>query len=263
MSKNVPAYPIVHVTIRPDGSAHVNVAGRHVDYPPDNPDETRVRILAYAVEVAKNLGRGVRVRSSEPQGTYELVVTPSGDVELLEPATARPKADPPTTPRTRVVQVGNRQPAAAPQPAPTATSAPVAVLPDPPAPEPVDSTVLIARTTATVTFSTGDVAVIGPAAIVGRKPAASDTEWNGIQLVTIHDPTRQVSRVHCSIAWRGGRLVVTDRGASNGTAITRPPAGRYELEREASAELLDGDVLHLGPSVHGVVTVATPAGGTR
>jgi hypothetical protein len=262
VTKNVPAYPIVHVTVRADGSAHVNVAGRHVDYLPDNPDETRLRILAYVVEVAKDLGRGVRVRSSEPQGTYELVVTPSGDVQVLEPATARTKAEPPTT-RTRVVQVGSRQPAAAPQPAPPATSAPVAVLPDPPAPEPVDSTVLIARTTATVTFSTGDVAVVGPAAIVGRKPATSDTEWNGIQLVAIHDPTRQVSRVHCSIAWRGGRLVVTDRGSSNGTAITRAPAGRYELESEASAELLDGDVLHLGPSVHGVVAVATPGGGTR
>lgn len=275
MTSNIPGYPVVYVTVQPDGSAHVNVAGRHVDFPAGDPEATRVAVLAYAVDVAKGLGRGVRVHSSEPEATYDLGVHPGGEVEVLEvpaPRKPDPLARPQVVTPARSAGLGVGAPPVVP-PAPPRSAPPVApptapvppaatvpaVAPLVPAPAPSevdDPTVLIHRPTATLTFSTGAVVRIGSPAIIGRKPAHGDTDWPGAQLVSIEDPARKISRVHCAIAWRAGHLVVTDRGSTNGTAITRGDVDRYLLDIDTPVELFDGDLLHLGTSVDVAIAVA-------
>ena len=66
----IPNYPVVHVTVQPDGSAHVNAAGDHQNYPPGSVDATREQVLAYAIAVATRLGRGVRMTTVDPDGAF-------------------------------------------------------------------------------------------------------------------------------------------------------------------------------------------------
>ncbi|MEO5536051.1 MAG: FHA domain-containing protein [Pseudolysinimonas sp.] len=272
----LPGFPIVYVTVSPDGSAHVNVTGRHVDFPAGDPEATRLAVLAYAVDVAKGLGRGVRVHSTEPDGSYKIGVHPGGTVEILDPEPARAKAEPNTRPQipepARATGLGVGAPPvtpparprlAPPASAPAAPPAPVAPAPaaaplvPPPAPSDIDDpTVLIHRPTATLTFSTGNIIRVGAPAIIGRKPSHADTDWPGAQLVSIEDPERKVSRIHCAIAWRAGHLVVIDRGSTNGTAVTRGDAQRHLLDIDTPVELFDGDMLHLGTNIDVAIAVA-------
>lgn len=263
MNQKIPTFPVVHVTVHPDGSAHVNVAGTHVDYPAADLEVTRAEVIAYAVNVAAGLGRGVRMTTTDPAGQWKLGVYPDGEVVDLEPAPAKGRGV------TRKLQ-----------PAPSATTRPAA-------PSPSDSTVVLERApelttprtalppstrrapradgtpVATLKFSTGDVAIIGDPAIIGRSPESSaDTSGQAgtVQYVTIHDKERNVSRAHLDVAWVRGRLVATDRGAGNGTVVVRP-TGRYPLEPGKAFEIQHGDVLEVGTVVTCDVAVSYLQGG--
>ena len=109
---------------------------------------------------------------------------------------------------------------------------------------------------ATLKFSTGDSAIIGPPAVIGRNPSARVADAAGAQLAVINDPSRTVSRVHADVSWIGGKLTVSDRGAGNGTALTRKPGSRVELTPGKPYELRDGDVLHIGTDVTCTVAIA-------
>ena len=85
MPPRIPTYPVIHVNVAADGSAHVNVAGDHRDYPAGPIDTTREQIIGYAVEGAARLGRGVRMTTVDPAGQWRLAVFPSGEVEPLDP----------------------------------------------------------------------------------------------------------------------------------------------------------------------------------
>ena len=84
----IPSYPVVHVTVHRDGSAHVNVAGDHRNYPAGDLQETRAQVTAYAIAVAARLGRGVRMTTSDPDGEWKLGVYPDGEVVDLEEGSA-------------------------------------------------------------------------------------------------------------------------------------------------------------------------------
>ena len=117
---------------------------------------------------------------------------------------------------------------------------------------------------ALLTFSTGDTAMIGPPAIVGRNPGSVVPDPGGSQLVVVSDHSRTVSRAHADIGWKGETLTVSDRGAGNGTAVTRPSQGRFELTTGEPYELLDGDLLQLGTDVTCTVAIsAVGEGETR
>jgi FHA domain len=244
----IPSYPVVHVTVQPDGSAHVNAAGDHQNYPAGDVDGTRERVLAYAIAVAARLGRGVRMRTVDPDGEWRLGVYPDGEVVDLAPAPPKGRTAKVSTPRPRGVAVREG---------------------DPPAPPKESSTVVLERTTertviaprvprqprrpgtpvATLKFSTGETAVIGPPAIIGRNPGAHAADVGGAQLIIVSDRSRTVSRMHADVAWVGGKLTISDRGAGNGTSITRPAKGQFDLNPGKPYELLDGDILHIGPDV--------------
>lgn len=215
----IPSYPIVHATIQPDGSTHLNAAGDHQNYPPGELTQTRERVKAYAIEVATRLGRGVRLTTTDPDGQWRLGVYPDGEVIDLAPAALKGRAAIKPNPLR-----GSNVPRAA-----TATPK--------------------ASPAATLTFSTGDTVIIGPPALVGRRPEAGADDPRDVQLVTINDIERNVSRTHASIRWVDGRLVVTDRGAGNGTAVARQSDPQQDLEAGKPYELQTGDLVRLGTVV--------------
>lgn len=256
----IPNYPVVHVTVQADGSAHVNAAGDHQNYPAGDVDETRERVLAYAIAVATRLGRGVRMTTVDPDGEWKLGVYPDGEVVDLAPT--------PPKGRTAAKASTPRQSAGA-----VLVGEPPAL---PPAPPKESPTVVLERTTertviaprvprqprqpgtpvATLKFSTGETAIIGPPAIIGRNPSAHAADAAGAQLIVVSDRSRTVSRMHADVAWVGGKLTVSDRGAGNGTSITRPAKGQFDLTPGKPYELLDGDLLHIGPDVTCAVAIS-------
>jgi len=253
----IPSYPVVHVTVHPDGSAHVNVAGDHRDYPAGDLEQTRAQVTAYAVAVATRLGRGVRMITTDPHGEWKLGVYPDGEVVDLAPAPARgrPAARAGSVPR-RPGTTAEAEPALVRESTTVVierTNEPTAVRPratrevPPPAVTPV----------ATLRFSTGDTAIIGPPAVIGRNPTSVVSDPGGSQLVVVSDHSRTVSRAHADVAWIGGKLTVSDRGTGNGTAVTRRSNGRVELVRGEPYELLDDDVLHFGTDVTCTVAISS------
>lgn len=83
----IPNYPVVHVTVHPDGSAHVNAAGDHQNYPAGDVDATRERVLVYAIAVATRLGRGAPDDHRRPKQQMEARRLP----RTAKSSTSRPR----------------------------------------------------------------------------------------------------------------------------------------------------------------------------
>lgn len=240
MPARIPTYPVIHVNVAEDGSAHVNVAGDHRDYPAGPIETTREEIISYAVEVAARLGRGVRMTTVDPDGQWKLAVFPSGEVEPLEPPPTRGRGR--ATPTVKIdvdelagVTVLRPPPPIPPMPAApvrTAARAPVAVL----------------------RFTTGDVAHITDRAILGREPESARAAAEGWQQVEVIDTSKTMSRAHAELTWSDNRLLIRDRGSGNGTAVRRP-SGDVELRPDEQFELHSGDTLIFGPIVSATVTI--------
>lgn len=241
MPPRIPTYPVIHVNLAADGSAHVNVAGDHRDYPAGPIDATREQIIRYAVEVAARLGRGVRMTTLDPTGEWKLAVFPDGEVEPLELAPTRGRGRSAPTVKIDVDELAGVTVLRAPSPIPpmppgpsrTATRVPVAVL----------------------RFTTGDVAHITERAILGREPevaqAAADDGWQQVEVI---DTSKTMSRAHAELTWSEDRLLLRDRGSGNGT-IVRRPSGDVELRADEPFELRSGDTLIFGPIVSATLTI--------
>lgn len=244
----IPNYPVVHVTVQADGSAHVNAAGDHVDYPAGDIAATRERVLDYGIAIAARLGRGVRMTTVDADGEWKLGVYPDGEVVDLAPAPAKGRS---------AIKPGKPQP----KPAAPPKELPTVVLE-----RMTEHTVIAPRLNrrppqpgtpvATLKFSTGETAFVGPPAIIGRNPGAHVADAIGTQLIVVSDQSRTVSRMHADVAWTGAKLTVTDRGAGNGTSITRQGKGHLDLTPGKPYELSDGDLLHIGPDVSCTVAIA-------
>lgn len=243
MPPGIPTYPVIHVNIAVDGSAHVNVAGRHLDYPPNRIEDSRSQIAAYAVEYAKGLGRAVRMTTVEPTGESRLAVFPNGDIQLLEPTAKRGRRKPAPTVAIATDQIHDLTVLAPPRPS----------RPTPPLPHRT-----AARTpVATFRFTTGDVAHVTDRAIIGREPeAARDAVAESWQQIEVIDTSKTMSRVHAEVTWSGDRLLLTDRGSGNGTTVRRPH-GDVKLRSSEPFELRNGDTLIFGPVVSATLTITT------
>lgn len=237
----VPAYPVIHVTVAADGSAHLNLAGEHRDYPAGDVERTREQIIAYAAQVAAGLGRGVRMSTVDPGGNWQLAVFPDGDVQALEPASTRRRRGR-GTPTVRI-------PAAEPSgtPAPAAAHTPAPATPAPPSRRPV----------ARLKFTTGDVAEVADRAIIGREPeSAHETAWAGWQKVAVVDDSKTMSRIHAELRWDAGRLWVSDRASGNGSSVRRADGESAPLRPGEAVELHDGDTVGFGPVIGATVTIS-------
>lgn len=281
MTVQIPTYPVVHVNLQADGRAHLNVAGKHVDYPPAELEETRAAVIAYAVELAIRLGRAVRMTTTDPDGEWKLGVFPDGEVVDLHPAAAKGRG----TARPSILDTQPPAPRLPPAATPPAIVVidPAPVIPAPFVPPPLRSapdvvpeialetelehdTVMIRHVPAPVaslSFSTGDAVAIGTTAIIGRKPQAAAKDPLDAQFVTLEDPERRLSRTHADVGWVGEKLMLTDRGAGNGTDVTRG-SSKATLQAGKPYELHHGDRVHLGGAVTCTVTIGQPPrGATR
>jgi len=203
----IPNYPVIMVDVRADGSAHLNVAGRHVDYPAGDVTETRTAVIAYAADLARSMNRPVRMTTSGPDSIWKLAVHPNGTVTDLTAENAKPTR----RPRTPLEQ------------RPSAAAVPIA----------------------TLTSSTGEVARIRAATLLGRQPTAQGGK-NTDELLTVDDGTRTISKTHARVEWRDGALWITDHQSANGTIVDRPGQNPVNLTAGQPYQLIAGDVLRLG-----------------
>lgn len=254
----IPSYPVVHVTVHPDGSAHVNAAGDHKDYPAGDVDETRERVLIYAIAVATRLGRGIRMTAVDPDGEWKLGVYPDGEVVDLAPLPANRRSSTKARAPRSAVLIG--VPPTSPPSRPKASPTVVLESDNQRAARShagAGRTRQLATPVTTLTFSTGDTAVIGPPAIIGRNPGSVVSDAGGTQLVIVTDHSRTVFRAHADVAWVSGKLTLTDRGAGNGTSVVRQAGRPVDLTPGDPYELLDGDVVHVGTDVTCSVAIVT------
>ena len=240
----IPNYPVIMVDVRADGSAHLNVAGRHVDYPAGDVAETRTAVIAYAAGLARSMNRPVRMTTSGPDGTWKLAVHPNDTVTDLSPDSAKAKRrrrtvlEQPNTAASGTTTTIELTPALVPalvversdfvEAAPLVQRPPVAALP-----------------TATLTFSTGAVARIRAATLLGRRPAAGADECTD-ELLAVVDDSRTISKTHARLEWQDDRLWITDRHSANGTVIDRPGQNPVGLTAGQPYRLIAGDVVRLG-----------------
>ena len=203
----IPNYPVIMVDVRADGSAHLNVAGRHVDYPAGDIAETRTAVISYAADLARSMNRPVRMTTSGPDSIWKLAVHPNGTVTDLAAENAKP----------------NRRPRTPLEQRPLGAAVPIA----------------------TLTFSTGVVARIRAATLLGRQPTAQGAE-KADELLAVDDGTRTISKTHARLEWRDGELWITDRQSANGTIVDRPGQNPVNLTAGHHYQLIAGDVLRLG-----------------
>ncbi|GGC17648.1 FHA domain-containing protein [Cellulomonas carbonis] len=91
----VPHFPRITVTIHPDTSAEVTIQGISYPVPPtgDVVSARQAAIGVVALRAASALGRPVRVTATDPEGSWPLIVHPSGYVDGVEPTPGRAAAN--------------------------------------------------------------------------------------------------------------------------------------------------------------------------
>jgi pSer/pThr/pTyr-binding forkhead associated (FHA) protein len=231
---NVPHYPVIYVDLRADGSAHLNLAGRHIDYPPAPLADTRTAITRYATDIAVTLGRPVRMNSTGRDGTFTVAVHPTGTVTDLTTSTP-----------------------------PTQRPAPPAPTPAPPTAHPadVDAIQLVSTRRAapivTLTLDTGGSVTIAHSALIGRHPLPSPDNPTE-QLIQVRDATRTLSKTHFRIHHTQDRFTITDQGSANGTTLHRADAPPRHLRPHQAYDLRDNDVIAAGEVTFHVTVTHRP-----
>jgi hypothetical protein len=152
----VPNWPVVHIALGGDGTLRVD--GEDVVLEPGA--DSRTSALNHAAEMARQLGRAVRVDAQEPDGTvFRLIVDENGEVDEAGPAVLPPTSRRRTSGRWRD-KIGNfrHRTASSPSsavdqhvPPPVGASTDLARMPDgdadhlpaiPPVPTPEQATIL-------------------------------------------------------------------------------------------------------------------------
>lgn len=247
----VPPYPVIHVTVAADGSAHANVAGRHDDFHSAELTDTRQAVIGYAATIAAELRRPVRMKIVDPDGEWNVAVEPNGNV-IEDPHAAARRARPrkaPTTGATPTQQIPRGPVPPIPPAEPVASAWAAPETPDE-YEEPDPYTRLAERKrpvvpTARIHASTGESGAFTTTALIGRRPSPEPGEAVEL-LLTTDDGTRQVSRTHLRLEWDEGALWATDQAAANGTLIERTGAAIVELTPWKPYRLQSGDVAVLG-----------------
>ncbi|AWB88134.1 FHA domain-containing protein [Mycetocola zhujimingii] len=232
--KLIPPYPVICVDMYSDGRAHINVAGRHVDYPAAELEATRAAVIAYAATVAEELGRPVRMAATDHNGTFTVGVHADGKVTDLTSESVKPSTlaveDPalttqlytPGIPDARIVQARDEHPD-----------------------EETHLVTVTAERWAVLAFSTGQRFTITTSALIGRHPTLRDGDQVH-ELITIDDASQTVSKTHFRVDWRSDILWATDYRSGNGTTLHRDNQSAEPLVPWEPQELQHGDVLLLG-----------------
>ncbi|WP_323961087.1 FHA domain-containing protein [Arthrobacter sp. JZ12] len=86
--------------------------------------------------------------------------------------------------------------------------------------------------------------VLTSAALIGRNPAAKETET--AELIPVQDEGRSVSKTHLHLRVEDGRLWVTDRHSTNGSAVTGVNGDRTTLAGGHPYWAEPGSTVHFG-----------------
>lgn len=86
--------------------------------------------------------------------------------------------------------------------------------------------------------------VLESAALIGRNPAAKGSE--SVQLISVQDEGRSVSKTHLHLRVEAGRLWVTDRHSTNGSAVTGTDGERTPLPGGQPYWAAPGSTVHFG-----------------
>ncbi|MGK2352043.1 FHA domain-containing protein [Cutibacterium sp. V947] len=102
---------------------------------------------------------------------------------------------------------------------------------------------------ATLVSTTGEVAHLGGAVLVGRAPRADDGE----DIMRVPSPGQDISRTHVKFAPGQWGIEVTDMHSTNGTVVHRIGQDSLRLESGQTIDLAIGDAVDLGDGV--VITI--------
>ncbi|WP_299165471.1 RDD family protein [uncultured Arthrobacter sp.] len=100
------------------------------------------------------------------------------------------------------------------------------------------------RNAVRIRLDDGRDVVLQSAALVGRNPAAKDNE--PAQLIPVKDEGRSVSKTHLHLRVEAGRLWVTDRHSTNGSAVSGADGERTPLPGGQPYWAAPGSTVHFG-----------------
>jgi predicted component of type VI protein secretion system len=259
-TSNVPSYPVIYVDVHTDGSAHLNIAGRHIDYPQAPLSETRAAITRYAVTIATLLGRPVRMTTSDPDATFNIAVHPNGTVTELTPSEAKtrhitraPATTPPRSPHASSAPIAQQRTTTA-QHEDAAERAPARLAHRASTEDAVSAGGELEAThiasprpafIAVLTFNPGATYRIYGSALFGRRPTAPHGDPVD-QLVRVNDPTVTLSKNHFRVEQKDGHFWIADLASANGTILQRTAATPVALRPHELHELCPEDVLLTG-----------------
>ncbi|ARJ07650.1 hypothetical protein GCM10010988_40310 [Cnuibacter physcomitrellae] len=104
MSIPVPSFPVIRSTLRDDATGELVVNDTSYPIAGDTINRTRTGVIAYTASRARELGRPVRLRATEPGGgTFDVAVSGDGYVQTLNPDQS---VDEPRPGQTRLVEQG-------------------------------------------------------------------------------------------------------------------------------------------------------------
>ncbi|MGA1811623.1 FHA domain-containing protein [Frondihabitans sp. 4ASC-45] len=102
-----------------------------------------------------------------------------------------------------------------------------------------------------LTFSDGQTLEASGSVVVGRNPhlhqLASELDEGPVDLVTLVDPLKSVSRVHLAFGTFDGVPWVLDADSGNGTRLIYPDGSAFALDSGVRYELDPGSRVEFGP----------------
>jgi pSer/pThr/pTyr-binding forkhead associated (FHA) protein len=94
-------------------------------------------------------------------------------------------------------------------------------------------------------FSTGQVVTVTGRGVIGRAPRDAGDDAS-LQLVTVDDPGRSVSKVHARFDVDAHGLWIEDLGSGNGTVVVQPGGSPVAVHPGGRTPVGVGAVVRLG-----------------
>jgi len=109
-ASQIPRWPKSSAILNDHGSARLTINDKPEDLTADNVDSARQIVLERVTATALEVGRPVRLTSTDPDGVWELAVHPDGTVqELAAHPTTKTRQSPPRPPRRPAAPLSRRR----------------------------------------------------------------------------------------------------------------------------------------------------------
>lgn len=94
-------------------------------------------------------------------------------------------------------------------------------------------------------FDDGTVRRVVTGALIGRGPVAR-AEDDGLELVTLDDPTMSVSKTHLAVGVDAAGVWVEDRNSTNGVQVVEPDGSSLKVLVGRRVRVMRGSRIHFG-----------------